>query len=260
LGPDGRFVGQGSWFARGAVIAYVVLLVGAEAAALEFSIAVSLACYAALLFVILTHLGLFSARPELQAALAGLALVSVLKVAAIALPQQLVPDVYWEAFPAALALATVFALRRVVASPPVGVRRWPGLGGLLTQLVIAATGPPFAVGAVYVHSVIHPATPEPTLMPTPASVFAVAAFSGFTLEIVFRGYVQLSLIRLFGPSGIAIASLLYAGLFLGSGSGFIILLGLVTSLVWGLAAAGTKRVSGVATGHALFALWWAALH
>jgi membrane protease YdiL (CAAX protease family) len=260
FGRDGPFVGPGSRFARGTVISYVVLLVGAEVTALEFSIRVSLACYAALLIVILTHLVLFPARPEIQAALASLALVPLLKVGAIALPQQLVPDAYWEAFPAVLALATVFALRGVVAGAPIGAHRSTGLAGWATQVVIAATGPAFAIGAGYVLSGVHPATPDPTLTHTQGSVLGVAAFSGCTLEIVFRGYVQFALIRLFGRSGIAIASLLYAGLFLGSGSGFIILLGLVTGLVWGLAAAGTRTVSGVATGHALFALSWAALY
>jgi hypothetical protein len=260
FGGDGRLVGPGSRFARGAVITYVVLLVGAEATALAFSIEVSLACYAALLVVILTHLALFPARPEIQAALASLALVPLLKVGAIALPQQLMPNAYWEAFPAALALATIFALRGVVAGPPIDAPPRPRLARWPTQFAIAATGPAFAIGAGYVLAAVHPATPEPMLRHAPISVLGVAALSGCTLEIVFRGYVQFSLISLFGQSGIAITSLLYAGLFLGSGSGFITLLGLVTGLSWGLAAAWTRAISGVATGHALFAMSWAALY
>jgi membrane protease YdiL (CAAX protease family) len=264
LGPDGRFVvDSGNWFVRRALIVYIAALVGAEGAALLFSIEFSLACYAALLFVLLTHLALFSSgRPELQAALAGLALVPTLEVGAVALPQRLVPEAYWEALPAALAFATVLALRGFVGPSLGGFRSWRASGLLAwgLQLVIAATGPLLALVAAFVLSALHRHVSEPALVPTRASILTVAAFSGLTLEIVFRGVVQPSLVRLFGPPGIALASLLYAGLFLGSGSGFLIVLGLVTGVIWGLLAAATRTVSGVAVSHALFALSWAALY
>ena len=77
---------------RGTLLAYIAALIGADAAAIAFSVEVSIACYAALLFVILTQLALFSSEaPEGQAALTGLALVATLKIGAVALPERLSP-------------------------------------------------------------------------------------------------------------------------------------------------------------------------
>ena len=181
---------SGSIVLRGTLLLYIVALIGADAAALVFSAEVSLACYAALLFVILTQLALFSSEaPDCQAALTGLALVATLKIGAVALPQRLVPEVYWDAFPAALALIVVIALVRIGPASPGGLRPprplprrewWP-------QLVIAAAGPAIAIGAAYVLAAIDSSLARPLLVSRPPSVLIVAAFSGLMLEVVFRG-------------------------------------------------------------------------
>ncbi len=252
----GLFVGPAPSLASSAVIVYAVLLVGA-AASVESSISASLACYAVLLFVILTHLGFSGARSELQPALAGLALVAVLKVGAFVLPQRLVSEAYWEALPCLLALAIVVWLSAVREDlVPLGIASPLRLPGRTNQLLIGATGPLLAV----FFSVVDPSTSRLTLMSTPVGVLGAAALSGLTLEIVFRGCLQIALVQLFGPSGIALTALLYAGLFVGSGSHFALLVGLATGLVWGALAARTRAVSGVVIAHGLFALIWAALH
>lgn len=53
--------------------------------------------------------------------------------------------------------------------------------------------------------------------------------------------------------------MLYAGLFLSTGSVFLVVLGLVTGLAWGLFAATTGTSRGVAVSHALYALTWTVL-
>jgi membrane protease YdiL (CAAX protease family) len=246
---------------RGVLLAYVAAIVGAGATARPFSIEISLACYAVLLVVLLTHVA-FVSSSDAQTALSSLALVPVLKIGAIVLPQRIVPEAYWEALPAALALVTMLVLR-AVSAPSRDLfrpRRFSPRLDWGLQVGIAATGPPMAVAAAYVLSALDRTTAKPALVATPASVLVVAAFSGLALEIVFRGDVQSTLVRLFGPAGIGIASLLYGGLFLGSSSSFVIILGLVTGLAWALLVFASGRVTGVAISHALFALSWTLLY
>jgi membrane protease YdiL (CAAX protease family) len=259
---DERFVHSEAWLARLTVLAYIAALIGADALARPFSIEVSQACYAGLLLGLLTHSALVSpAHPRFQVALASLALVPTLKLGAVVLPQRVVPDEYWEIFPAALALATVIALRKLGGIPrnSTSLRRGARFD-LRVQLPIAATGPPFALAAAVVLSALDLTPGEPGLTTTPVSVFVVAAFSGLTLEIVFRGVIQPSLVEVFGPLAIVPVSLLYAGIFLDSGSAFIVVLGLVSGLVWGLFTYASGRVSGVSASHALFALSWTVLY
>lgn len=253
---------SGSIALRGMLLAYIAALIGADAAAIAFSVEVSLACYAALLFVILTQLALFSSEaPEGQAALTGLALVATLKIGAVALPQRLVPEVYWDAFPAALALIVVIALVRLGPASPGALRPPRSLhrGEWWPQLVIAAAGPAIAVAAAYVLVTVDSSLASPMLVSRPPSVLIVAAFSGLMLEVVFRGILQPSLACSFGPLAVVLASVLYAGLFLSTGSVFLVVLGLVTGLAWGLFAATTGTSRGVAVSHALYALTWTVL-
>jgi hypothetical protein len=254
---DGPVVGEASSSVRLTVVAYVVLLALAEVAALELSVSASLVCYGVLTFALLTHLGLSASHPALQPALIGIALVSILQLGAIVLPQQLISETYWEALPCALALATIAALRRAGAGlPQVGtvLRSPPAL--LTSALVAVATGPVLALVLSLVGAGARPLAPR---VPS-FGVLLVAGVSGFTLELIFRGYLQVSLIRMFGPAGIVITSFLYGGLFIASGSVFLVLAGLVTGLVWGALAVTTQTVWGVAFAHVLFAMAWALLH
>ena len=97
------------------------------------------------------------------------------------------------------------------------------------------------------------------LVSRPPSVLIVAAFSGLMLEVVFRGILQPSLAGSFGPLAVVLASVLYAGLFLSTGSVFLVVLALVTGLGWGLFAATTGTSRGVVVSHALYALTWTVL-
>jgi hypothetical protein len=244
------------------IVVYLGALIAAQATASIFSIEVSIACNSALLFVVLNHFA-FAASAEVRPALVGLALVPLLRIESIALPHQFIPSVYWEALPMALVLATVVGLRRVAdASGQIGCpsrpfgHAWPAQ---LNQLAMSLLGVSFAVVAAYALSALDLADERPALVSTPASVLLVAAFSGVTLEIVFRGVIQPELVALFGWQGVLLTSLVYAGLFIGSGSWFFVVLAFSTGLVWGSFSALTRRVSGVAGSHALYAMSWAAL-
>lgn len=253
---EGPIVGAVTGAETAVVVAYVGLLVGA-AAVLQHSISAGLACYAGLLFVILTHLGFAEKRPDLQPCLVGLALVCVLKLGAFVLPQQLLSRSYWEALPCLLALAIVVVLRAQNLQPPArGVPRSRRLKSGATQLAIAATGPPLAL----VYTSVEPNAPALAFTGTPVAVLAVAALSGFTLEFVFRSWVQASLVELVGSPGILLTGLLYGSLFVGSAPDFALLVGVATSLFWGALAAATQTARGVILAHALFALSWAMLH
>lgn len=258
---DTPSVERPSWTARLTIVVYLTGLVGAQASATLFSTEVSVACDSVLLLALLNHFALAPASPEVRAALASLALVPLLRIAAVALPQQFIPSAYWEALPAALVLATVFGLRGVVdpqgrmrsRSHPGSRRGWP------PQLAMSLLGPPFALASAYALSALDLASAQPGLVSTPGAVLLVAAFSGLMLEIVFRGVIQPALVALCGWHGIALTSLLYAGLFIGSASWFFVVLAFTTGVVWGSFSALTRRVTGVAGSHALFAMMWATL-
>ena len=253
------------------IVIYLAALVGAQASEAFFSTELSVACYSALLIALLNHFALAPASAELRAALASVALVPLLRIAALGLPQQFVPSVYWEALPAALVLATVFALRRIVKPGGIGLpvrassrRGW----GAQPQVALVLLTPPFALASAFALYRLGLANAQPgiggpldtsTAPATLAAVLVVAAFSGMTLEVVFRGVIQPALVALCGWQGVALTSLLYAGLFIGSASWFVVLLAAATGVVWGSFSALTHRVSGVAASHALFAMTWAAL-
>ena len=94
------------------IVVYLAAVIAAHASA-SLSIEVSVACNAALLFVLLNHFALSPASAEVRPALVSLALVPLLRIESIALPQQFIPSVYWDALAMALVLATVFWLQRV---------------------------------------------------------------------------------------------------------------------------------------------------
>jgi hypothetical protein len=254
-GAAGR-VGSAS---RASPLVYAAGLVGCEMVA-RFSIEISLAWYAVLLFVLVNLVTLgASVQPEVRAALGALALIPTLKIGAAALSQQVVPEVYWELFPGVLALAALVVLRGMIGPLALWVplRRLSAWGA---QLLIASCGPLLAIAAAYAVTRLGlVGTAEPGFAAAPASVVAVAAFSGFALEIVMRGVVQASFVRLYGWWGVAFVSVLYAGLFTSATSSAIIVIALVTGLFWGVAAAATKTVTGVALSHALFSVTWVLL-
>jgi membrane protease YdiL (CAAX protease family) len=243
------------------VLACITTLVIAEMASALLSLDVSLACYAGLLLTLLNlPLLLPSLTGEGRTAVVTLGLIPAVKIAAMALPIRAVPEAYWEAFPAVVALVTVIAMRQVV-NRPVGIldiRRSRPRGGWTVQLAIAVGGLVIAWLAAAFLSVLDPATAEPGATATPASVLTVAALSGVSLEIVFRGAIQQSLVGIFGQlGGIGLASVLYASMFAASNSLFLVGLALLTGLAWGTAAAATRALTGVAASHALFSMAWA---
>lgn len=243
------------------VLACIATLVMAEIASALLSLEVSLACYAGLLLTLLNlPLVLPSLTAEGRAAIVTLGLVPALKIAAMALPMRAVSEAYWEAFPAVVALVTVVAMRRVV-NGPVGildVRRGGPRGGWTVQVAIAGGGLVIAWQAAAFLSVLEPTTADPGPTATPATVLAIAALSGVSLEVVFRGAIQQSLVGIFGQlGGIGLASVLYASMFAASNSLFLVGLALLTGIAWGIASAATRTLSGVAASHALFSMAWA---
>jgi membrane protease YdiL (CAAX protease family) len=252
----------GLWIPRATLLTCLVALVAAETTAAVFSIQVSVACYAALLFVFLNlPLVLTPLQGAGRNALLALTLVPTVKIGAVVIPQRAVSAAYWEAFVAVLALVTVMALRRFVPGSPGGSGALQASlrGGWPTQLAIAAAGPVLALDAAAIFSTLDHA--KPGLTTTAPSILASTALSGVALEIVFRGVVQRSIVRLFGPPlGVGLTSVVYAGAFAGSGSVFIVALALFTGLLWGVAAETTRTVKGVAASHGLFAMSWAILY
>jgi membrane protease YdiL (CAAX protease family) len=159
----------------------------------------------------------------------------------------------------ALVLATVFWLQRVGdVGRRLDARSQPSEYAWPAQVAMSLIGVSFALAAAYALFALDLADERPGLVSTPPSVLLVAAFSGVALEIVFRGVIQPELVALFGWSGVVLTSLVYAALFIGSGW-FLVVLALGTGLVWGSFSALTRKVSGVAGSHALFAMTWAAL-
>ena len=258
----GRALEPREWEARVALGIFTAVVVAVETTALLVSMEVSAACYAALLVALLNlPLIVRSLTAQERAVVMALALVPALKIAAVALPQLFVPARYWEALSALMALALVFALR-IFAEPSLSAARtaWIRLREP-EQLAIAAAGPVMAVAAAAWYSAVNSGIGMPGIVASSTSALATAALSGVALEIVFRGVIQASLIPVLGRAfGVAVSSFLYAALFIGSGSSFLIVLALVTGAVWGTVAATTRTVTGVAVSHAFFAMFWVVLY
>jgi len=236
-----------------AILAFAVALIGGEAVAITFGIQPALVYEA----VVLAAMSFYAAlgrlsRPGLRV-LFVLAIVPLTRVASIALPQRIVPQIYWDALPAAVALFSVAGIRILVGEQllpwfPRSTRGW------VAQVAVALAGIPLAIAA------IEGSLPSPLdahLTRPYVTVALVAGFAGLVLEVLFRGAIQPALVRMFGWWGVLLATLVYAAMFLGTGSTWLVGAALVTGTIWGVAAAATRAVAGVAVSHMLFAMIWA---
>jgi membrane protease YdiL (CAAX protease family) len=236
------------------VLAFATAIVVGEAVAVTAGVEAALIYEAALLALMSVRAAFGSlSRPALRATYV-LAVVPLTRIASIALPQRVVPGVYWDLLPAAVALFAVVGIRLVASERfvpwfPRTLRR------SLVQLAVVAAAVPLAIAAI-VHSLPSPLGQHVTRHYV--TVLSVAAFGGIALELLFRGAIQPALQRLFGWSGVAATTILYAGFFIGTGSAWLVLAALVSGAIWGAVAARTRLLAGVALSHALFAMIWAA--
>jgi membrane protease YdiL (CAAX protease family) len=236
-----------------AILAFAVALIGGEAVAIAVGVQAALVYEA----VVLAAMSFYGALGRLSLTalrvLFVLAIVPLTRVASIALPQRIIPQIYWDALPAAVALFAVAGIRLFVGEQllpwfPRSSRGW------VVQVAVALAGIPLAIAAV-MGSLSSPL--DAHLARPYVTVALVAGFAGLALEVLFRGAIQPALVRMFGWSGVALTTLVYAGMFLGTGSTWLVVAALVTGTIWGVTAAATRAMAGVAVSHMLFAMIWA---
>lgn len=235
------------------VLLYAVAVVAADAGSLFVGVETELAYYAVLLAAMLNHYSFGRLSTVAQNALLVLALIPLVKIAAFTSPQNDIPDTYSEVLPAGVGLLALVSLCGLAGTT---LLPWTPRSrtGWLTQILVALVGPLLALFAT---SGIACAPPEPRASEGYIAV-VIVGFSGLAHELIFRGAIQPKLVALFGPSGVGITSILYASVFVATGSGAVVVLALVTGLFWGVIAAATRSLSGVVASHVLFAMTWSA--
>ena len=230
------------------VLTYVALLVATEALA-ALSVEASFVCHATLLVVLLNHATFASPSTPVQRALVGLATISALRIATIVGPQNVIPETYWDAVAAGVALTVVAGLggARLGILPLVKHR---SLAGTLGQIAVALSGLVLADAA---RVICAPAEPP---VDDRYAVAVVAGLSGLTLEVLFRGVLQASLMTMFGWWSVGLTTVVYASFFIAEESAQVALIALLTGAFWGMAAAATGSLGGVVLSHVLFSVGW----
>jgi uncharacterized protein len=194
------------------VVLYVAAIIAAEAIASAVGATAGAACDAILLYALLNSCVVAPDRPESRL-FPFLALVPLLRLLSLSIPSRHVAEIWWYAMVGAPLLLGAFLAARAV---PI---TWPGLGlpkgSVRIQTAIALAGAPLSLAAYEIlkpGSLISPLT-APSLV---GGSILLIVFSAFPEELVFRGLLQGAARDFFGTLGLAIVSVLYAGVYIGS--------------------------------------------
>jgi membrane protease YdiL (CAAX protease family) len=241
------------------VTTYIAAIAGAEAAVVFLGTVPGMIGHGVVLILLFSHYILLnpaSSRDDsgstgavhLGQALPVLSLFPLLRILSLALPITFIPEIYWNALVGVpLLIAIVLTARLLGWSPSdagLSLRSWPW------QLLIALTGIPLSVAAYFAMG----STPlTPTLTSRDALIGAVilVIFGGFIEEILFRGLLQRVTTEIFGTWGIVWASVLFAGMYLGTHSApTVALMGLI-GLFFGWCVDRTGSTWGVILAHGI---------
>jgi hypothetical protein len=232
---------------RAIVLFYVAALIGAEVIAAAVGPVSGAACHAVVLLALLNTYAISPDLPEGRL-LALLALVPLLRILSLTMPNRHVAEIWWYGMVGVpLMLGALLAARLVpTAWPDLSIRREQ----LLAQVAIALAGAPLGVAAFEI------LTPAPVISPLTApsflgGAFILIVFSAFLEELIFRGLLQRGARELFGGLGLVIVSVLYASLYVGSLSApYIAFVGAV-GLMFAVAVERTGILWGAVGAHSL---------
>jgi membrane protease YdiL (CAAX protease family) len=215
-----------------------------------FNPAAGALAHAAIIFIMLA-LYMLNEALHYRRVLPALMLVPLLRVLSLALPAPNLPQIYWYVLVGLpLLLAAVLAARRLgLTAGALGLARFD-----LWQFAIALSGLPLALLA---YLMLRPAPLVSGAVGLALGAVVLAIFAGFTEEFIFRG-VLLSATRAgYGRTAAIVASsLLFATVYVGTGSvAYLVLIGLAglffaycadrTGSLWGVTAAHSLMVIGL---------------
>jgi hypothetical protein len=181
--------------------------------------------------------------------LKAMILAPLARILGFALPLALFKPIYWPLLVSIPLLMSVWVLARIlkVSAADVGLvfKRIP------LQILIAATG--IAFGFIE-YAIIHPAplisslSPENLILPG----IILIIFTGLTEELVFRGMIQNTAARFFGPAyGIIYSSIAFSVMYIRFNSLPEIVFVLSVSLFYGYTFQRTRILTGVIVSHGL---------
>lgn len=239
---------------------YLALVALAETATVYAHPVLGIVGYSALLGILTLHAGRTEDAVS-RAFLLAITLVPLSRIVALGMPDDVLPD-EWRFLMASppLLVAGFIAVRVAGLSRRSIQLQFPTWRMLPAVIIVACTG--VLIGAaMYEYSLLRPSGTASSFdaedLVEASLVFAL--ITGVTEEIIFRGIVQTSGIRVFGTRvGIAYASVLYGVLFVGHRSGagaeFValdILFVFAVALYFGVAAQWTRSLAGVILAHSL---------
>jgi uncharacterized protein len=185
-----------------------------------------------------------------------LALVPLLRVLSVALPLRVIPPIYWLAVVGvALAVAIVLAARRLgFSSADLGLR----LDGWPWQVILASSGLPLGAAGYLILRPTPPVDPANWRAAVVATLILIVC-GGFAEELLFRGILRRSLEEVVPGGSLALCSLLFGALYVGSGTPIFAVWAAAVGLFFGWCASRTQSILGVALAHALLVVGMAFL-
>ncbi len=244
LGLDGKLETE-----RVSAIAFVLAIAGAEVLGALVGVEAGAALDGVLLLVLINASVLGLVRP---ASLLPpiLVLVPLLRILSVALPLRQVPQLAWYPLVGGpLLLGIVLAARTVGVPKPPRRSHW---SGVLVQAGVALVGIPLGMAA---YAILRPrALTSLTWHGVVLAGLLLLVFAALVEELLFRRLLQDVVVRLFGPAGLLLASVLYASTYAGSLSAeFALFMGGV-GLAFALVVRRTGALWGVVVAHALLSL------
>ncbi len=228
-------------------LAYLVAITLAEALTALFEPRVGLALHGLVLVALLLHASLW-ARNTFRRFLLSLALAPLIRLLSLSLPLPSFPFVYWYMVVGAPLFLAAFVAARMgrVNVKMMGLtwRGWP------LQILVAATG----IGLGYLEYVIlrpDPLLPELRLGQILAPALILLVFTGFLEELIFRGLMQYTALRIYGRLGLLYIAIIFAVLHIGYRSVIDLVFVFIVAIYFGWITQRSGSILGVTLAHGL---------
>lgn len=228
-------------------LAYLVCLVAIEILGVGIGPTAAILLHAGLILV-LFNIYLFRSDELGQRLWLGLVLVSLLRIASLALPLSLLHPLVWPALiclPVWLGIGLLRPKVHLLASD-LGLRK----AAWLTQIFIALSGIPIGfIGSLLLNP--QPYFPEFSWLGVLPGAALLLLSVAFTEEVLFRGLLLNLARRALGESALPFVSVAYAAMYIGAHSpGYLIWMGLA-GWFWGWCVVKTGSLWGVVIAHGL---------
>ena len=228
-----------------------MLIAGAELTAAYISVPLGALWHAVLILVLVGHY-IRSAHPahsKMREVLPVLALLPLIRVVSVAMPLDVVHQLYWHAWIGVPLLLAVGILSSSLKRP------WTNVGTgrriLLLQAAMATCGLPLGLLAYYL---LRPAPlkPELTWLDIVLGSLILVIFSALLEEVIFRGMLLPIALHFFGTVGILWSGFLFAIMYIGTLSVPMGILMFGIGSIFGLYVQRTGSIWGAVCAHSVF--------